>query len=35
MESQQVIFRETVLKDENHEKKGKRPALEQLSQHEL
>ena len=35
MESQQVTFRETALKDENHEKKEKRPAPVQLSQHEL
>ena len=35
MESQQMTFRETVIKDENYEKKGKRPAPGQLSQHEL
>ena len=29
MESQQMTFRETAIKDENYEKKGKRPALGQ------
>ena len=35
MESQQVTFRETALKDENYEKKEKRPAPVQLSQHDF